>query len=66
MLTTTKQDAKDWLNTEYSIPSAEQKTDYISIDGVMSVFDDFMCGEVDEDGMDIFLEMLKDKAERSE
>ena len=28
-------------------------------------FDDFMCGEVDEDGTDIFLEMLKDKAERS-
>ncbi len=33
------------------------------IDDVMSVFDDFMCGEVDEDGMDIFLEMLIDKAE---
>ena len=40
-----------------------QKTDYISIDDVMSVFDDFMCGEVDEDGTDTFLEMLKDKAE---
>ena len=49
-----------------AIPSAEPKTGYISIDDVMSVFDDFMCGEVDEDGMDTFLEMLKDKAERSE
>lgn len=44
----------------------ELKTDYISIDDVMSVFDDFMCGEVDEDGMDTFLEMLKDKAESEE
>lgn len=45
---------------------AEPKTGYISIDDVMSVFDDFMCGEVDEDGMDTFLEMLKDKAESEE
>lgn len=43
--------------------SQEPKTGHISIDDVMSVFDDFMCGEVDEDGMDTFLEMLKDKAE---
>ena len=39
------------------------KIGYISIDDVMSVFDDFMCGEVDEDGTNTFLEMLKDKAE---
>lgn len=39
---------------------------YISIDDVMSVFDDFMCGEVDEDGTDTFLEMLKDRAESEE
>ena len=39
------------------------KGHWISIDDVMAVFDDFMCGEVDEDGMDTFLEMLKDKAE---
>ena len=37
--------------------------DKISIEDVMSVFDDFMCGEVDEDGRTIFLEMLLDKAE---
>lgn len=36
---------------------------WISIEDVMSVFDDFMCGEVDEDGTNTFLEMLKDKAE---
>lgn len=36
------------------------------IDDVMSVFDDFMCGEVDEDGADIFREMLKDKLESEE
>lgn len=41
----------------------EPKTGYISIDDVMSVFDDFMCGEVDEEGTETFLEMLKDKAE---
>ena len=35
----------------------------ISITDVMSVFDDYMCGEVDEDGMETFLEMLKDKTE---
>lgn len=44
----------------------EPKTGYISIDDVMSVFDDFMCGEVDEDGTNTFLEMLKDKAESEE
>jgi len=41
----------------------QPKTGYISIDDVMSVFDDFMCGEVDEDGTNTFLEMLKDKVE---
>jgi len=41
----------------------EPKKGYISIADVMSVFDDFMCGDVDEDGTEIFLEMLKDKAE---
>ena len=35
---------------------------WIHIDDVMSVFDDFMCGEVDEEGTKTFLEMLKDKA----
>ena len=49
-----------------AIPSAKPKTGYISIDDAMSVFDDFMCGEVDEDGTDTFLEMLKDRVERSE
>jgi len=39
------------------------KTGYISIDNAMSVFDDFMRGEIDEDGTNTFLEMLKDKAE---
>ena len=41
----------------------EPKTGYLSIDDVMSVFDDFMCGEVDEEGTETFLEMLKDKSE---
>ena len=39
---------------------------WISIDDAMSVFDDFMCGEVDEDGTNTFLEMLKDKAKSEE
>lgn len=42
------------------------RTGYISIDDAMSVFDDFMCGEVDEEGTETFLEMLKDKAESEE
>lgn len=40
--------------------------EYISIDDVMSVFDDFMCGEVDEEDTDTFLRMLIDKAESEE
>lgn len=44
----------------------EPKTPYISIENAMSVFDDFMCDEVDEDGRYTFLEMLKDKAESEE
>jgi len=43
-----------------------RKTGYISIDDVMSVFDDFMCGEVDEDETNTFLEMLKDKVKSEE
>lgn len=39
------------------------RTGYISIDDVMSVFDDFMCGDVDEESTETFWEMLKDKAE---
>ena len=47
------------------LPSVQPKPKkgYISIADVMSVFDDFMCGDVDEDGTETFLEMLKDKAE---
>ena len=44
----------------------EPRKGYLSIDDVMSVFDDFMCGEVDENGTETFLEMLKDKAESEE
>lgn len=51
------------LNTAIQALEQEPKTGYISIDDVMSVFDDFMCGEVDDEGMNTFLEMLKDKAE---
>lgn len=57
------------LNTILELPSVnpqKSKEGYISIDNVMSVFDDFMCGEVDEDGTEIFLEMLKDKVESEE
>lgn len=42
----------------------QPKTGYISIDDVMSVFDDFMRGEVDENDTETFLEMLKDREER--
>lgn len=41
----------------------KQKVGYISIDDAMSVFDDYMCGDIDEAGAEIFLKMLKDKAE---
>ena len=33
----------------------------IPINDVMSVFDDFMCGDVDEDDMETFYEMLKER-----
>ena len=49
-----------------SVAPQKPKTGYISIDDVMSVFDDFMCGEVDEEGTETFWEMLKDKAESEE
>lgn len=39
------------------------KTGHISIDDAMSVFDDFMRGDADEEDAETFLEMLKDKAE---
>lgn len=46
-----------------SAPTVEpQKKGLLSIDDVMSVFDEFMCNEVDDDGTEIFLGMLKDKA----
>lgn|GEM_PF-5168917 len=53
---------KEWWNTEYKEP----RKGYLSIDDVMEVFDDFMCGEVDEDGIDTFVEMLRDKADMRE
>ena len=37
--------------------------EYISIEDVMSVFNDYMRGEVDEEDTETFLNMLKDKAE---
>ena len=49
-----------------SVTPQEPRKGYLSIDDVMSVFDDFMCGKVDEDGTETFLEMLKDKAESEE
>jgi hypothetical protein len=61
---------KDLYKAIYELPSVENKGErrenYISIDDVMSVFDDFMCGEVDEGGTETFLEMLKDKIESEE
>ena len=44
----------------------KRMTEYISIDDVMSVFDDYMRGDVDEEDIDTFLEMLKDRAEGEE
>ena len=46
-----------------SVTPQEPKTGYISIDDVMSVFDDFMRGDADAEDAETFLEMLKDKAE---
>jgi len=57
---------KEYIDRLPPVNPQEPKAGYISIDDVMSVFDDFMCGEVDEDGTETFLEMLKDKAESEE
>lgn len=46
-----------------SVTPQEPKTGYISIDDAMSVFDDFMCGDISEEDAETFLEMLKDKTE---
>lgn len=45
------------------LPKVLNDNGYISIDDVMSVFDDFMRGDADENDTERFLEMLKDKAE---
>ena len=53
----------EWLTDYKRLLEQEPRKGYLSIDDVMSVFDDFMCGEVDEDGTTTFLEMLKDTSE---
>lgn len=57
---------EDALRYVIAMLKQEPRKGYLSIDNVMSVFDDFMCGEVDENGTETFLEMLKDKAESVE
>lgn len=64
-MTNTRPGAKHAIETLPSV-QPEPKKGYMSIADVMSVFDDLMCGEVDEDGKETFLEMLKDKAESEE
>ena len=51
------------VNNMPSVTPQEPRKGYISIDDVMSVFDDYMRGEVDAQDTETFLEMLKDKAE---
>jgi len=41
------------------------ENDYISIADAMSAFDDFMCNDIEHEGQEVFLELLKDRAERS-
>ena len=43
----------------------QQKPGYISIDDAMSAFDDFMCNDIEPEGQEVFLELLKDRAERA-
>lgn len=43
----------------------KSKPGYISIDDAMSAFDDFMCNDIEPEGQEVFLELLKDRAERS-
>lgn len=38
---------------------------YISIADAMSAFDDVMCNDIEPEGQEVFLELLKDRAERS-
>lgn len=62
----TEKDVSESMDKIRELPRVtpqKPKTGYLSIDDVMSVFDDFMCGEVDEEGTETFLEMLKDKSE---
>lgn len=42
------------------------KSGYISIDDALSAFNDFMCNDIDVEGTAVFLELLKDRIERSE
>ena len=66
IMAVTQEEFNDYIQTLNKIMDwleQEPRKGYLSIDDVMSVFDDFMCGEVDEDGKEIFLEMLIDKSE---
>ena len=49
-----------------NVINRECKPGYISIDDVMSVFNDYMQGDVNEDDTNTFLTMLIDKAESEE
>ena len=57
------QESIDTIEALSNVTPQEPRKGYLSINDVMSVFDDFMCGEVDEEGTETFWEMLKDKAE---
>lgn len=56
-------DVESYMSAIPSVTPQKSKTGYLSIDDVMSVFDDFMRGDVDEAGTETFLKMLKDKTE---
>lgn len=54
----------DLVDNAPTIEPERSQGEWITIADVMSAFDDFMRGDVDENDTETFLEMLKDRAER--
>lgn len=62
------EDTREFCDEIKALPSvtSQPMSGYISIDDAMSAFDDFMCNDIEPEGQEVFLELLKDRAERSE
>ena len=61
------EDTREFCDEIKALPpvTPQPMSGYISIDDAMSAFDDFMCNDIEPEGQEVFLELLKDRVERS-